>query len=41
MLKETKIKLEKKLCKELTWDEFFNSIELNISKNTWKGNDEE
>jgi len=34
MLKEIKIKLEKELNQELTWDEFFNLIELKITKNT-------
>ena len=30
MLKETKIQLEKGLNKELTWNEFFNKIEIKI-----------
>jgi len=34
MLKEKKIGLEKKISRELTWDEFFNLIELKITKNT-------
>ena len=33
-LKEAKIKLEKKLQKELTWNEFLNLIDLKITKNT-------
>jgi hypothetical protein len=32
-LEKIKFDLETKLKRKLTWDEFFNSIELNISKN--------
>lgn len=30
MLKERKLKLERKLNQELTWDQFFNKIEIKI-----------
>jgi hypothetical protein len=30
MLKEKKLKLERKLDKEITWDYFFNKIEIKI-----------
>lgn len=37
MLKELKVKLEKQLQQELTWDEFFNIVDLKITKNNRKG----
>jgi hypothetical protein len=30
MLKELKLRLEKKLMRIITWDEFFNKIEIKI-----------
>ena len=36
MLKEKKLALEKKLSQEVTWDVFFNSIELKIFKEEGK-----